>query len=158
MYNEISTGFTFIINGQLYSIMKFRKIRGKLRFIVDEEAERIGVNHVNHYIRIAVKANGYNALAGCYRNQYAIALPKDALDMKDELLRYFIRHELRHCQSQSALPKIKICNKEFRPHDVVLQEPNCEIGFFIEDFDEIKCCDVLMRYYRHLRGIEHCLY
>jgi hypothetical protein len=159
MYNEVATYFTFIRDNQIYGLNRFRKVRGKLRYVINEEAEKTGIDHVDHYIRVVVGANRFNGMAGCYKDQYAIAFPKDIDDMEDKLLRYVIRHELRHCQPQEALPKMTIGEKEFRGHDVQLYETtDYKIGFFIEDFDEIKCCDVLMGYYRHLKGIEHCLY
>jgi hypothetical protein len=150
--NDINLHFVYSHYDGLRGIKRFRKIRSKYAKLIKEESKIIGLD-VKHYLSVKKRNTGYNGLSGCLLSEYAIAFPRNFENAKPQLQRYWIRHELRHCNPIEGKPTMKFMNKTFRKHDVEVSEVDVEyphtIGFFYEDFDEIKCCDVLMQYYQH---------
>jgi hypothetical protein len=135
-------------------------VRPEYTKLIKEEANKIGLD-VRHYLSIKRRNTGYNGIAGCLLDDYAIGFPRHFENAYPQLQRYWVRHEIRHCFPIEDKPKIEFMGKVFRRHDVQLTEIDVEtpktIGFFYEDFDEIKCCDRLMWYYRYCGGIEEYL-
>ena len=152
--NNVKLYFTYMHkDGTLRSVNRFRKMRPHHAKLIKEEAQAIGID-AKHYLSIKRRNPPYNALAGAFLNDYAIGFPRRRFEKaRPELQRYWIRHELRHCNPIDGCLTIKMMGKTFRRHDVELTEINVKrpatIGFFYEDFDEIKCCDVLMDYYQY---------
>lgn len=80
-------------------------------------------------------------------------------------MKWVLRHELRHCKPKPArgFTISQESSLLFRSHDIILYDIGWEdrepqsIGFFWEDFDEIKCCDSLMRVFQNVEGIEEYL-
>ena len=159
--NEVKLHFVYLHrDGSKRAIKRFRKIRPDYTKLIKQESEKIGID-VKHYLSIKRRNAPYNALAGCLLEKHAIAFPLDFYKADIQLKRYWIRHELRHCYLKKNSRIIEMMGLKFRAHDVELKEIEVKrpatIGFFYEDFDEIKCCDRLMKYYQHCGGIEDYL-
>lgn len=68
---------------------------------------------------------------------------------------WILKHELRHCRKSK--------NEMFRFHDYEFIDEGYEdkkevnSGFFKEDFAAIACCDILMKIFKNLKGLEEHL-
>lgn len=95
---------------------------------------------------------------------YAIVLSSYVFMEHINYLRYLIEHEIKHCILSFFvdLPKGRSKKYHFRPHDVELigingLEEKAPFGFFNEEWEYIKCCDVLMKVFNTCEGIERYL-
>ena len=94
-------------------------------------------------------------------NMYAVCISGYKFQHYEKYIKWVINHELRHCRPDEKTINFYLKGLQFRNHDVLLMDvghdPPRKIGFFWEDFDEIKCCDYLMYLFQNVEGIEEHL-
>jgi len=79
-----------------------------------------------------------------------------------EYIDWLYRHELRHCFPKDDYvynTKKEKIKSPFRFHDISLKDlgNGNTIGFFLEDFKDIMCCDKLMMAFRNIDHLEKYL-
>lgn len=159
-----------IISGKNYGTVKnnetVSKPGWKFRKLIREAKSKVDFYNADCFLTLPGSDKDTAAYAGKAgyssdtKNTYTICVSGYTMDQHIKYQAWVVRHELRHCDASKGRI-VDLAGMPFRGHDVELLDMGFDkprsIGFFMEDFQEIKCCDKLMFYFSNIKGLEEYL-
>ena len=147
--------------------MPVRPVRSCMVPWIDEALQSVPVHNVNFYTYHHEEwPPPFGGRAGFDNDKtYSVTVCDYWIDKEhpavEPYMKWVLKHELRHCKPQKNSKTMIMGALPFRHHDIYLKDigfdPPGNVGFFWEDFQEIKCCDDLMNLFSNIEGIEEYL-